>query len=150
MAGLSTEIQGLWVSKNMNAPTPNWSLVSTYPFRQPERVYFNPYNNNEMWVSGFGNGMKKGLLSGTIDINQFSVTKQSLSSFPNPFNNKLYISNPSKIVISKVNINNSEGKLVYSEDYPGNYILTENIPSGVYILEIITIDHKRIIEKIVK
>ncbi len=59
-AYLTTEIQGLWISNNMNAATPTWSLVSNYPFRQPERVFFNPYNNNEIWISSFGNGMKLG------------------------------------------------------------------------------------------
>lgn len=59
-AYLTTETQGLWISNNMNAATPTWSLVNNYPFRQPERVFFNPYNNNEIWVSSFGNGMKLG------------------------------------------------------------------------------------------
>ncbi len=63
-AYLTTETQGLWVSKNMNAATPTWALVDAYPFRQPERVYFNPFNKNEMWVSSFGNGMKVGNLQG--------------------------------------------------------------------------------------
>lgn len=39
-AFLTTEVQGLWVSSNMNAATPTWSLVSNYEFRQPERVFF--------------------------------------------------------------------------------------------------------------
>lgn len=62
-AYLTTEVQGLWISNNMNAATPTWSLVDNYPFRQPERVFFNPYNSNEIWVSSFGNGMKMGLQS---------------------------------------------------------------------------------------
>jgi photosystem II stability/assembly factor-like uncharacterized protein len=62
-AYLTTEVQGLWISDNMNATTPTWSLVSNYPFRQPERVFFNPFNTNEIWVSSFGNGMKMGLQS---------------------------------------------------------------------------------------
>jgi photosystem II stability/assembly factor-like uncharacterized protein len=67
-AYLTTEVQGLWLSNNMNAATPTWSLVSAYPFRQPERVFFNPFNNNEIWVSSFGNGLKMGLVSGPLPI----------------------------------------------------------------------------------
>ena len=48
------------MSANMNTLTPSWSLVSSYPFRQPERVFFNPFNQTEMWVSSFGNGMRTG------------------------------------------------------------------------------------------
>lgn len=59
---LTTEGQGLWVSKNINAATPAFSLVGSYPFRQPERVFFNPYDTNEMWVTSFGNGLKVGLM----------------------------------------------------------------------------------------
>jgi len=60
---LTTETQGLWVSKNINAATPVFSLVTSYPFRQPERVFFNPFDVNQMWVSSFGNGMRMGLMT---------------------------------------------------------------------------------------
>ena len=55
---MTTETQGLWMSSNINAVTPTFSIVSSYPFQQPERVFFNPYNTSELWVSSFGNGMK--------------------------------------------------------------------------------------------
>jgi hypothetical protein len=71
-AYLTTETQGLWLSNNMNAGTPTWSLVSAYPFRQPERVFFNPFNLNEIWVSSFGNGMKLGILSGVLPVKLIS------------------------------------------------------------------------------
>ncbi|MGF2413618.1 MAG: hypothetical protein ACQUYJ_14905, partial [Ferruginibacter sp.] len=71
-AYLTTETQGLWLSNNMNIATPTWSLVTAYPFRQPERVFFNPFNANEIWVSSFGNGLKMGLLSGPLPIKLIS------------------------------------------------------------------------------
>jgi hypothetical protein len=71
-AYLTTEIQGLWISNNMNVATPSWSLVNNYDFRQPERVFFNPYNANEVWVTSFGNGLKLGLLSGPVRVNLLS------------------------------------------------------------------------------
>ncbi|MEP6677422.1 MAG: T9SS type A sorting domain-containing protein [Ferruginibacter sp.] len=72
-AYLTTETQGLWISNNMNAATPSWSLVNAYPFRQPERVFFNPYNVNEVWVTSFGNGLKLGL-SNPIPLRLISFT----------------------------------------------------------------------------
>jgi hypothetical protein len=71
-AYLTTETQGLWLSNNMNAATPAWSLVTAYPFRQPERVFFNPFNANEIWVSSFGNGLKMGLISGPLPVKLIS------------------------------------------------------------------------------
>lgn len=57
---MTTEVNGLWYSNNINSPTPVFSQVSSYKFRQPERIFYNPYNTNEVWVTSFGNGIKKG------------------------------------------------------------------------------------------
>lgn len=57
---LTTEVNGLWYSSNINSATPVFTQVSGYKFRQPERIFFNPYNSNEVWVTSFGNGIKAG------------------------------------------------------------------------------------------
>ena len=54
---MTTETEGLWHCSNLQSGTPTFSLVTNYTFRHPERVYFNPYNNNEIWVTSFGNGI---------------------------------------------------------------------------------------------
>ncbi|MEP7229976.1 MAG: hypothetical protein ABI691_06975 [Ginsengibacter sp.] len=78
-AYLTTETQGLWISNNMSVATPSWALVNSYPFRQPERVFFNPYNLTEVWVSSFGNGLKMGIQSGTLPVKliSFSATRKN-------------------------------------------------------------------------
>ncbi|MFP5262074.1 MAG: BACON domain-containing protein [Blastocatellia bacterium] len=57
---LTTETDGLWYSSNINSSAPSFSAVTSYPFRQPERVFYNPYNPNEIWVTSFGNGVRVG------------------------------------------------------------------------------------------
>ncbi len=57
---LTTETEGLWYSSNINTPAPAFTAVTSYPFRQPERVFFNPYNPSEVWVTSFGNGLRVG------------------------------------------------------------------------------------------
>jgi len=57
---MTTETEGLWYSDNVNDATPVFTQVTTYPFRQPERVYFNPFNTAEVWVTSFGNGLRIG------------------------------------------------------------------------------------------
>ena len=64
---LTTETEGLWHTDNIHASAPVFSLVANYPFRQPERVYFNPYDSNEIWVTSFGNGLVVGRLDSTND-----------------------------------------------------------------------------------
>jgi photosystem II stability/assembly factor-like uncharacterized protein len=59
---LTTETDGLWYSSNINAATPAFAAVTSYPFRQPERVFFNPFNPNEIWITNFGNGLRVGNL----------------------------------------------------------------------------------------
>jgi photosystem II stability/assembly factor-like uncharacterized protein len=59
-AYMTTETRGLWFSSNMRAATPTFAAVASYPFRQPERVFFNPYNPSEVWVTSFGGGVRVG------------------------------------------------------------------------------------------
>jgi hypothetical protein len=57
---VATEDQGLWHSANRRAASPTFTQLSGYPFRFPSRVFFNPYDANEIWVTSFGNGMRLG------------------------------------------------------------------------------------------
>ena len=57
---MTTETQGLWTSDNVNNATPSFTQVTSYPFRQPERVFFNPTNSSQVWVTSFGNGIRIG------------------------------------------------------------------------------------------
>lgn len=92
-AYLTTETQGLWISNNMSSPTPTWNLVQSYPFRQPERVYFNPFNTNELWVTSFGNGMKVGLINGANSTTSFFDPPEKMDVYPNPSTSIVYIKN---------------------------------------------------------
>ena len=89
-AYLTTETQGLWISNDMNATVPSWTLVSSYPFRQPHRVFFNPFAMNEVWVTSFGNGMKIGDLNATGTA-EFRETPDLFTIFPNPARNDLHL-----------------------------------------------------------
>ncbi|MEI8133965.1 MAG: T9SS type A sorting domain-containing protein [bacterium] len=53
----TSETQGLWVTNNAQSANPQFSQVAGYPFRQPMRVFFNPLDTSQMWVSSFGHGM---------------------------------------------------------------------------------------------
>lgn len=56
----TTETQGLWYCANGTSTSPTFTQVGSYPFRQPVRVFFNPYKTGEVWVSSFGNGIRVG------------------------------------------------------------------------------------------
>ncbi|MBX7216893.1 MAG: hypothetical protein K1X90_07940 [Candidatus Kapabacteria bacterium] len=56
---VTTETDGLWYTSNLKSANPTFTQLAEYPFRQPERVFFNPYND-EVWVSSFGHGLRRG------------------------------------------------------------------------------------------
>ncbi|MBS1903833.1 MAG: T9SS type A sorting domain-containing protein [Bacteroidetes bacterium] len=57
---VTSEVDGLWYCGNRHDIGYNLVQVSSYPFRQPMRVFYNPYDTTEIWVSSFGNGMRVG------------------------------------------------------------------------------------------
>ncbi len=56
----TTEVDGLWHTANLRSDAPVFTSVAEYPFRQPERVFFDPYRAGEVWVTSFGNGLRHG------------------------------------------------------------------------------------------
>lgn len=64
---ICSELTGLYYATNTNNPTFSPNPISNYDFRAPQRVFFNPYDANEVWVTSFGNGLKKGQTSYTFN-----------------------------------------------------------------------------------
>jgi hypothetical protein len=128
----------------MNLLAPTWTLVSSYPFRQPERVFFNPYNQSEIWVSSFGNGMKMGKLAPISNVPSFSSNVLSnLNCFPNPnkghFFTTVYASENEQITLSIMDIS---ARVLFQKAYQlksGNNILEVEsglLSTGVYLLNV--------------
>ncbi|MBS1587279.1 MAG: T9SS type A sorting domain-containing protein [Bacteroidetes bacterium] len=138
-AYLTTETQGLNFSNNMNTASPTFALVSSYPFRQPERVYFNPYDSTKVWVSSFGNGMKVGDLAQAPNrIPIFENEQAGLLAYPNPATASLTVDLQRLAGINTVlEVHNISGQLigVYSiKDKKSLLIDTHTWPAGSYLL----------------
>jgi photosystem II stability/assembly factor-like uncharacterized protein len=79
---LTTETEGLWITNNLSAAMPTFSLVTGFPYSHPERVFFNPYRPQDVWVGTFGNGMYlyhpdctiAPTVIGTIDVCESSIS----------------------------------------------------------------------------
>jgi photosystem II stability/assembly factor-like uncharacterized protein len=112
-AYLTTETQGLWVSNNMNTSAPDWTLVSSYPFRQPERVYFNPYNQDEMWVTSFGNGLKMGNMKENGLSDDQETGELEFTMFPNPGNGNFTLSSGRVHYSGELYLLDAAGKTVF-------------------------------------
>jgi hypothetical protein len=143
-AYMTTETQGLWYSNNITNASPVFNQVTTYPFRQPERVFYNPYNSPEIWVSSFGNGMRVG--NTTLGIKRISSDipeKFNLfQNYPNPFNpsTKIKFDIPQLyfrgVKLSIYDVLGREIETPVNQNlYPGTYEVEFNgsgYPSGVY------------------
>ncbi len=129
---LTTETQGLWVSNNINATTPTFSIVQSYPFQQPERVFFNPYIPSEMWVTSFGNGIKSGIVP-ALGVPDFE-NDNSLLLYPNPSNGILNLKKD--YYEGNLLVHNILGKKVFEKKVVSGetQINLSDLVSGVYIV----------------
>ncbi|MGL5890293.1 MAG: T9SS type A sorting domain-containing protein, partial [Bacteroidia bacterium] len=131
---VTTEQDGLLYCSNVNVISPVFTPVMSYHFRQPERVFFNPYVPGEMWVTSFGNGMQVAQLStGSTAEMQQAV---SLSAFPNPVNdNVLTIINNNNLQRAAQLIDiNGRDVLQFSLQQGRNEIDVSALSPGVYFL----------------
>jgi len=87
---LTTEQQGLWITHDITVANPVFQAVTSYKYRQPERVFFNPFKPSEIWVCSFGNGVKVGSLAASGAQEAFQ--EQELAVYPNPTTDVLNLS----------------------------------------------------------
>jgi len=71
---VTTEAEGLWYSTNLKSATPTFVNVASFPFRRTERLFFDPYNPENVWVTTFGNGMKHGINFIPVELASFTAT----------------------------------------------------------------------------
>ena len=107
---LTTEGEGLWVTKAISDAMPVWQLVESYPFWHPERVFFNPYDPAEMWVASFGNGMRVGRTISTA-IQPLSPEEVPFTILENPARNRLQIQGPTDRIL-QLELIDQQGRVV--------------------------------------
>ncbi len=142
---LTTETTGLWHSTSLNVESPSFNLVADFPFRQPERVFFNPFRQGELWVSTFGAGMMMSNSSATsVAVGQDPVAMpvhvRLLPNYPNPFNPMTVISGQwtmnGDVRLAVFDMLGREVALLADGRYPaGTYSFTfdgSRLSSGVY------------------
>jgi photosystem II stability/assembly factor-like uncharacterized protein len=89
---ITTEANGLWYTGNRHADLPTFKQVENYPFQHPLRVFFNPYQSSEIWVTSFGNGLRVGDASTGIVFQSADIPQNfALRAFPNPVRTNLTV-----------------------------------------------------------
>jgi hypothetical protein len=143
-AYLTTETGGLWHTSSLGDVSPAFALDAAYPFRQPERVFFNPYRAGEVWVTSFGEGIMVGSpASSAIDGSlRDGPPGYSLGqNYPNPFNPgtriRYALPRTTYVDLSLFNLLGERVRTLVSRmEGPGAHDVTldgTNIASGMYV-----------------
>jgi len=96
----------------------------------------------KIMTSFYINDLPSGILA--LDAERLKI-----NTFPNPFNETIFLNNKSEYKIQKIELINSFGQTVLEEDYPSNIISTSGISSGFYNIKFTTND-KVLFKKMVK
>lgn len=84
---------GLYYSENATATMPVFTQVESYPYLRPKRVFFNPFDVDEIWVTTMGGAVWQG----STDPNSTSSLPLAndllqISNHPNPFSETTLLS----------------------------------------------------------
>jgi hypothetical protein len=138
-AYLTTESGGLFYTANINAAKPVFTQVLAYPFQEPLRVFFNPYNANNVWVSSFGNGLEMGTLSPTA-VNEVKAINGEVKVYPNPNKGVFNVEVNTNGEKGQIEVYNLLGEKVYVKALNSgiNQLNMSNDSVGVYIYKVTT------------
>lgn len=134
---ICTEYEGLWYTDNLNGGNPSFQQLN-YPFQHPLRVFFNPFDENEVWVTSFGNGLRKGAT--LVDaVSGSKAPELNFGLYPNPATDmvtlELSLLHPTEVSIQLLD---ESGRLLLNKQVsatPGDneiQVDVSSIPSGYY------------------
>ena len=63
---VTTRFGGLWKTDDCRAANPVFTRVTSYGFRAPERVYYDPYDHDKLWITSNGFGITEATRPGTF------------------------------------------------------------------------------------
>jgi photosystem II stability/assembly factor-like uncharacterized protein len=134
---VATETDGLLSSSDINSVTPSFQSVMSYPFRQPQRIFFNPYNSTEVWVSSFGNGMRVGDMTITGFFSDQNKN-ENLFAWPNPASDHVTVNVPDDAVNTMLKVFDYTGREISSEKISATNVdlNTMTWKRGIYFVRI--------------
>ncbi len=133
---LTTETEGLWVTHDKSSTNPTWTLVESYPYHAPRRIYFNPYDTNELWVASFGGGMMHGNTQASGVSSGFRQMQPVL--YPNPASKGQVIHITGLPPNASYRLLSVQGETLQSGHFDGEDAELQVHRNGVYLLQIRT------------
>jgi len=142
---MTTTNYGLWYTDNLTDSVPTFTQLHGYPFSAPQRVFYNPYIKDQIWICSFGNGLRYGINTNVttgIDPENHQSGKTNLQVYPNPAIDKATIQLPDRNNFNtySIEILNLEGQVIRSiPDFNGSSMTmaTKGLLPGIYICRVI-------------
>jgi len=132
----TTEVEGLWYTVNGTSETPTWLRDQNFPFRQPERVYINPFDHAEVWVTTAGNGLRVGRnapATAVDDVRNEAPIEITIAPQPAGATCRVIVRDPS-IIISAIVLRNATGSEVVRTTE--STIDLTSLAQGVYSVDV--------------
>jgi photosystem II stability/assembly factor-like uncharacterized protein len=127
---ICTKAKGLLYAKNTNSNSFLINSVSSYPFRAPQKVFFNPYDLNEVWVASFGNGFRIGRTNNVTGVNYVKGINKGFSLYPNPTSGQLNFSE----TLYNIEVLNVYGQRVLPIILSSDNISVSELSDGIYFI----------------
>lgn len=133
----STEAEGLWYSNNATSPNPVFERVESYSFQHPMRIFFNPFNSDEIWITSFGNGMKVGNIAIVNSDTDLDMQRDYLNLYPNPTNG--FFKMQGDFTNCSIQIISPDGTLYQdlSDQNSPIEIDLSSLPNGLYFVKVL-------------
>lgn len=140
---VATETDGLYYSPTTTNLSATLSRVTSFPFQHPIRIYFDPYENNRVFVATFGSGV---IAENTGDFTPPTITAASFSASATKPALSINFSEtvPANLVTAGAFIKNlTTGKLIPASAFTATYNAASNqvklvanvpLPDGNYRL----------------
>ncbi|MDZ4757909.1 MAG: T9SS type A sorting domain-containing protein, partial [Bacteroidota bacterium] len=128
---ICTEVMGLQYATNTNSDSFSTNNVASYPFRRPQKIFFNPYNVNEVWASSFGNGFRVGTTNITTGFFSYNSAIQNTPIlYPNPTAGNLSFSQ----TLYDIEVFNIYGQSVLEKIKTAKNISVQELLDGIYFI----------------
>ncbi|MDB4584233.1 Ig-like domain-containing protein [Draconibacterium sp.] len=124
----------------LKTDTEYFVTVDSAAVANSEGLAWDGIKDIDVWMFTTGSDFATGI--------EDEVVTTDFKVYPNPFNDRIFISNNDKL--TRVVVSNIAGQRVIDVDYPENQIRTDNLVSGIYIVSLITEDGIAKTEKIIK
>lgn len=128
---------GLIICDDIYAASPQFRQESSFQFGNPLRIFFNPYDETEWWITTYGNGLHVGKVNAT-GVFSLQQSVNDLSVFPNPVTDAFQVSGPAQGTPSTLWLTDMQGRIMHTElIQPGvssKRVSVCDYPAGMYLL----------------